>query len=155
MHGTWHHLCKNTQWLQSLQICNDTKHTQRCCWHCNIWPDWFTSYQSALLLIYYSGILAPVVQTLDSVIHGIKIYPLDSAIGFPNTYPLDSDLSGGYRYPTFEQPGPGVYEENFDVNIKIAQASQLNIWNFIVGKSSLHTGEMALNFMGCSGDITL
>ena len=48
----------------------------------------------------------------------------------------------------------GVYEENFDVNIKIAQASQLNIWNFIVGKSSLHTGEMA-NFMGCSGDFTL
>ena len=23
----------------------------------NIWPDWFTSYQSELLLIYYSGIL--------------------------------------------------------------------------------------------------
>ena len=35
------------------------------------------------------------------------IYPLDSAIGFPNTYPLDSDLSGGYRYPAFEQQGPG------------------------------------------------
>ena len=38
---------------------------------------------------------APVVQTLDSAIHRIKIYPVDSAIGFPNTYPLDSDLSGG------------------------------------------------------------
>ena len=48
----------------------------------------------------------------------------------------------------------GVYEENFNVNIKIAQASQLNIGNFIVGKSSLHTGEMA-NFMGCPGDFTL
>jgi len=36
-----------------------------------------------------------VVQTLDSAIHRIKIYPLDSAIGFTNTYPLDSDLSGG------------------------------------------------------------
>ena len=51
--------------------------------------------------------LAPVVQTLDSAIHRIKIYPVDNAIGLPNTYRLDSDLSGGYRYPTFEQPGPG------------------------------------------------
>ena len=38
---------------------------------------------------------AAVVQTLDSAIHRIKIYPVDSAIGFPNTYPLNSDLSGG------------------------------------------------------------
>ena len=38
---------------------------------------------------------APVVQTLDSAIHRIKIYPVDNAIGFPNTYPLDSDLSAG------------------------------------------------------------
>ena len=53
------------------------------------------------------SIQAPVVQTLDSVIHQapvvqmlhraiyrIKIYPVDNAIGFPNTYPLDSDLTG-------------------------------------------------------------
>ena len=39
--------------------------------------------------------LAAVVQTLDSAIHRIKIYPMDSAIGFPDTYPLGSDLSGG------------------------------------------------------------
>ena len=39
--------------------------------------------------------LAPVVQTLDSAIHRIKMYPVDNAIGFPNTYPVDSDLSGG------------------------------------------------------------
>ena len=39
--------------------------------------------------------LAPVVQTLDSTIHRIKIYPVNDAIGFPNTYLLDSDLSGG------------------------------------------------------------
>ena len=38
---------------------------------------------------------APVVQTSDSAIHRINLYPVDSAIGFPNTYPLDSDLSGG------------------------------------------------------------
>ena len=37
----------------------------------------------------------PVVQTLDSAIHQIKIYPVDNAIGLPNTYQLDSDLSGG------------------------------------------------------------
>ena len=40
-------------------------------------------------------LLAVVVQTLDSTIHRINIYPMDSAIGFPNTYLLDSDLSGG------------------------------------------------------------
>ena len=28
-------------------------------------------------------------------------------IGFPNTYPLDSDLFDGWRYPAFEQLGPG------------------------------------------------
>ena len=42
-----------------------------------------------------SELLALVVQTLDSAIHRIKIYPVDNAICFPNTYPLDSDLSGG------------------------------------------------------------
>ena len=36
-----------------------------------------------------------VVQTSDSAIHRINLYPVDSAIGFHNTYPLDSDLSGG------------------------------------------------------------
>ena len=50
---------------------------------------------------------ASVVQTLDSAIHRIKIYPVGNAIGFPNTYPLDSDLSGGWRYATFEQSGLG------------------------------------------------
>ena len=39
--------------------------------------------------------LAPVVQTLDSTIQWINIYPVDSVIGFPSTYPLDSDLSDG------------------------------------------------------------
>ena len=38
---------------------------------------------------------APVVQTLDSVIHRINHYPADSVIDLRNTYPLDSDLSGG------------------------------------------------------------
>ena len=52
--------------------------------------------------------LAPVVQTLDSALHQINHYPADSVIDFCNTYPLDSDLSGGERYPTFEQPGPGL-----------------------------------------------
>ena len=49
---------------------------------------------------------APSVQTSDSAIHRINLYPVDSAIGFHNTYPLDSDLSGGERYPPVEQPGP-------------------------------------------------
>ena len=40
-------------------------------------------------------ILALVVQTLDSAIHRINLYPADSVIDFRNTYPLESDLSGG------------------------------------------------------------
>ena len=48
-----------------------------------------------ILILWIAIYLAAVVQTLDSAIHRIKIYPMDSAIGFPNTYPLDSDLSGG------------------------------------------------------------
>ena len=39
--------------------------------------------------------LAPVVQTVDNIIHRINHYPLDIAIGFAITYPVDSDLSGG------------------------------------------------------------
>ena len=42
--------------------------------------------------------LALVVQTLDSAINRIKIYPVDKAIGFPKTYLLDSDLSGHNLY---------------------------------------------------------
>ena len=51
--------------------------------------------------------LAPVVQTSDSAIHRINHYPADKYYGNQLRYPLDSDLSGGWRYPTFEQPGPG------------------------------------------------
>ena len=36
--------------------------------------------------------LAPVVQTLDSVIYRINHYPGDSVIDFRNTYPLDSAI---------------------------------------------------------------
>ena len=52
--------------------------------------------------------LAPVVQRLDNAIHRINHYPVDSVVCFANSCPLDSDLSGGYRYPAFEQPGPGL-----------------------------------------------
>ena len=37
----------------------------------------------------------PGVQTLDSAIHQINLYPADSVIDFCNTYPLDNYLSGG------------------------------------------------------------
>ena len=53
-------------------------------------------------------ILASVVQTLDSAIHQINHYPRDKYYGNQLRYPLNSDLSGGQRYPTFENPGPGV-----------------------------------------------
>jgi len=48
---------------------------------------------------------------VDGAIHWISLYPGDNPIGFPNTYPLDSDLSSGWRYPPFEQLGPGVRNE--------------------------------------------
>ena len=38
---------------------------------------------------------APVVQTLDSAIHRINLYPADKYYGNQLRYPLDSDLSGG------------------------------------------------------------
>ena len=51
--------------------------------------------EAATVLVAMAFLLAPVVQTLDSAIHRIKIYPSNNAIGFLNNYPLDSDLSGG------------------------------------------------------------
>ena len=54
----------------------------------------------------YLKVRAPVVQKVDDTIHRINFYPVDSTIGFPNTYPVDSNFSGGWRYPTFEHPGP-------------------------------------------------
>ena len=50
---------------------------------------------ACFFFFYFLCNQAPVVQTLDSAIHRIKIYLVDNAIGFPNTYPLDSDLSAG------------------------------------------------------------
>ena len=38
---------------------------------------------------------ALVIQSLDSAIQQINLYPVDSAISFPMTYPLVSDLSSG------------------------------------------------------------
>ena len=40
----------------------------------------------------FFNIQALVVQTLDSTIHELKIYPVDNAFGFPNTYPVDSTI---------------------------------------------------------------
>ena len=58
---------------------------------------------------------------MDIAIHRInRRYPVDGSVGFPDTYPLDSDLSGGYRYPTFEQPGPGfnrIYLPQFIIQL--------------------------------------
>ena len=56
--------------------------------------------QSSISIYTFSDLgdlsnMAPVVQTLDSAIQWLNLYPVDGAIGFPNTYPLDSDLSDG------------------------------------------------------------
>ena len=63
-------------------------------------------------------LLAPVVQTLDSAIHRINRYAADSVIDFCNTYPLDNYLSGGQRFPTFDQPGPGWFNK-FSIAMRI------------------------------------
>ena len=52
-------------------------------------------YKQYFLAFQLFNHVAPVVQTLDSAIHRINLYPADSVIDFCNTYPLDSDLSGG------------------------------------------------------------
>ena len=39
MHGTWRHCEKNVP--------------KRCYWNCNIWPNWFTSYQSLLRILQW------------------------------------------------------------------------------------------------------
>ena len=36
-------------------ICRKKKARRRCCWNCNIWPNWFTYHQSHYCL-YYNGI---------------------------------------------------------------------------------------------------
>jgi len=60
----------------------------------------------------------PVVRKVDGAVHRINHYPLDIAIGFAITYPVDSDLSGGWRYPSFEQLGPGGQSDNqFDATL--------------------------------------
>ena len=46
-HMTSFILYKNTHWLWSSQMVAMTQSARkRCCWHCSIWPDWFTSHQS-------------------------------------------------------------------------------------------------------------
>ena len=62
---------------------------------------------SNLCALNFDKSQAPVVQTMDSAVHRINHYPADNSIGFARVYPLDSDLSGGQRYPSFEQLGPG------------------------------------------------
>ena len=58
----------------------------------------FTNADLAMILWAYGKELAPVVQTLDSVFHRIKIYPLDNAIDFRilihwiEIYPVDSAI---------------------------------------------------------------
>ena len=54
--------------------------------------------------------LAPVVKKVNNAMYWISLYPMKSAIGLPNSYPLNNDLSGEWRYPTFEQLGPGKDE---------------------------------------------
>ena len=46
---------------------------------------------------------------MDSAICRINHYPLDNSVGFASVYPLDSGLSGGWRYQSFEQLGPGCF----------------------------------------------
>ena len=51
------------------------------------------------------AVLAPIVQKLDIVIHGINLYPVDKCKGNQLRYPVDRVLYGGYCYPPFEYCG--------------------------------------------------
>ena len=44
---------------------------------------------------------------MDSAVHRINHYPGDKRYQNQLSYPMDSDLSGGQRYLSFEQLGPG------------------------------------------------
>ena len=98
------------------------------CWNCNvcrtaIFSDGACVGQFLLqLVIHY---LAPVVQTFNSAILRINHYPGDKYYGNQLRYPADSDLSCGYRYPTFEQPGPDVF---FSVSMKQRPLRKKNLW---------------------------
>jgi len=65
---------------------------------------------------------AAVVQKLYSAVHRMNLYPVDNAIGFPNTYPLDGDSFGGWRYPTFEQLGPGARFSKVTITFRARKA---------------------------------
>ena len=49
-------------------------------------------------------VLAPVVQKVDSTMHGINLYAMNNEIVPPNTYPPDIFIWLGA--PPFEQLGP-------------------------------------------------
>ena len=49
----------------------------------------------------------PVVQMLDCAIHRINHYPADKYYGNQLRYSVNRVLSTGWRYPCFEQLGPG------------------------------------------------
>ena len=59
---------------------------------------------------------------------------MDRAIGFHNTYPLDSDLSGGYRYPTFDQLGPGAKTNNSTISFRENRSRHKNDHNVVIRK---------------------
>ena len=56
------------------------------------------------------GPLAPIVQTLDGVIHWINLYPVDNAISFPNIYVSTQaallGILGVGLPPRFSNPDP-------------------------------------------------
>ena len=58
-------------------------------------------YPNASLNLYYQ---APVVQTLDSAIHRINLYPADSVIDFCNTYLLEYLNNWGQNLKGLRQP---------------------------------------------------
>ena len=55
---------------------------------------------------------------MDIAIHRINRYLADKHLQNQLSYPVDSDLPGGYRYPSFEQLGPGIYN---GVTVEISQ----------------------------------
>ena len=70
---------------------------------------------------------APVVQTLDSAIHGINHFPADTCWGNQLCYPVDRDLSIGYRCPAM------VWTT--------ASGCATQTWNWFKDKGSSHLWE--------------
>ena len=82
-----------------------TGNVTRTCLASGLWSGNSINCSGRMTSLFYIS-QNPVVQKVNSDIHGSNFYSVISAIGLLNTFPLERDLSDGQRYPSCEQLGP-------------------------------------------------